>query len=119
MAGIGDFLPDGIPDIAIGAPGATLNGLSRSGAVFVVPGSFLRPARTQAVDLGTVGQTGGAPGIVFTGERSGQGAGFSVAGAGNVDGSVPGQAASADLLIGAPIPSPASPVPPVDRAVPT
>ncbi len=102
VAGVGNFLGDGGPDIAVGAPGATLNGLNQSGAVFVIPGTFLKPARTQAVSLQSVGQSGGTPGVVFTGERSGQGAGFSVAGPGDVDGASPGQPAAADLLIGAP-----------------
>jgi hypothetical protein len=99
VAGIGDFIPDGNPDIAIGAPGSSISGLSQSGSVFVISGGFLRPARTQVVDLATVGQTGGVPGMIFTGERAGQGAGFSVAAAGDVDATSP---ASSDLLIGAP-----------------
>jgi hypothetical protein len=102
VAGIGDFFPDGIPDIAIGAPGASLNGLATSGAVFAIPGSFLRPARTQVVDLLTVAQPAGIPGAVFTGEVSGQGFGFSVAGPGDVEGFVSGQQVAADLLVGAP-----------------
>ncbi len=102
VAGLGDFLPDGIPDIAIGAPGATVNGIAASGAVAVIPGSALRPATTRTIDLRTVGQTGGTPGILFGGQAPGQGVGFSVAGPGDVDGRTPGTAAAADLLIGAP-----------------
>ena len=101
VAGIGDFIPDGINDVAIGAPGATVNGIAQSGAVFVVSGTFLRPARTQVINVYTVGQPNGPTGVVFSGENAGQGAGFSVAGAGDVDGVVGGVSAG-DLLIGAP-----------------
>lgn len=102
VAGIGDFLPDGIVDIAIGAPGATVNGITNSGAVFVISGAALRPATTRTIDLRTVGQTGGIPGVIYAGAAPGQGVGFSVAGPGDVDGRTPGQPAAADLLIGAP-----------------
>ncbi len=99
VAGIGAFLNDGGADIAIGAPGATLNGL-QGGAVFVVANSFINLARTQVVDLLTVGQAGsGVGGVIFAGSSPQEAAGFAVAGGGNIDASSP---ATSDLLIGAP-----------------
>ncbi len=99
VAGIGAFLNSGGADIAIGAPGATINA-TQGGAVFVVPNSFINLARTQTVDLLTDGQTGGiSGGVIFAGSNATGGAGFSVAGGGNIDASSP---ATSDLLIGAP-----------------
>ena len=100
----GDFLTDNRQDIAIGAPGATINGLTTSGAVYVISGNgVLRPATTQTINVDTVGQNGGIGGVIIGGADAGDQAGFSVAGVGNVDGdSSPGGLSNDDLLIGAP-----------------
>ncbi len=104
VASAGDILADGLPDIAIGAPNATVNALPGSGAVYVISGVTLRPARTQTISLATVGQGGATntPGIVFSGAGSGDAAGYSIASAGNVGGQTVNATAQTDLLIGAP-----------------
>jgi hypothetical protein len=103
VAGVGDVLANGFNDIAIGAPNATVSGAAGQGAVYLVSGQFLSPARIQVVDLMTVGQPGGTPGVIFAGAQGGDATGRAVAGAGNVDGATnaAGQSVS-DLLIGAP-----------------
>ena len=102
VASAGDILPDGLPDIAIGAPNASINGLPSSGAVYVVSGAVLRPARTQTIGLQFTNQGGASnvPGVVFTGGTAGDSAGFAVASAGNFSGAT-GQASST-LVIGSP-----------------
>jgi hypothetical protein len=103
VAGVGDVIADGFRDIAIGAPGASLNGLAGNGAVYVVSGATLRAARTATIRLDLVGQAGGSPGVIFAGAGAGDQAGTSIAPAGNVDGDLTGAGLSIDdLLIGAP-----------------
>jgi hypothetical protein len=103
VAGIGDVLTDGVPEIAIGSPGASFNGLAGNGAVYVISGAALQQARTATIRLDQVGQTGGVPGVIFAGARAGEQAGFSVAPAGNVDGDLSASRQPiADFLIGAP-----------------
>jgi FG-GAP repeat len=104
VASAGDILPDGLLDIAIGAPNATLNGLPNSGGVYVISGTALRPARTQTIPLQSVGQGGAAnvPGVVFAGSSPSQNAGFSVAAGGNFAGTSINGIPQNTLLIGAP-----------------
>ncbi len=105
VGNVGDLLTDGNRDIAIGAPNASYNGMSGNGAVYVISGGFLAPARTQTVNLQNVGQGGAnnVPGVLFTGANSGDQAGFSVAGAGNFNGATTSVGQSIDdILIGAP-----------------
>ena len=104
VSNAGDLIPDGRNDIAIGAPGVSYNGLPSSGAVYVVSGAFLQTSPTGLFNLQTVGQTtaGAVPGLLFTGATPGGQAGFSVAYAGDVDGTVTNGRQAADLLIGAP-----------------
>jgi hypothetical protein len=103
VAPAGDVITDGFPDIAIGAPNATISGLSGQGAVYLVSGGFLRPARTATVPLETVGQAGGVPGIIFAGANAGGATGRSVAGVGNTTGATNAAGTpTGDLLIGAP-----------------
>lgn len=103
VAVAGPFLDDGFTDIAIGAPNATITGSAGQGAVYVVAGNFLRPARTVTVPINTVGQAGGISGVIFSGANSGDAAGRSVAGVGNVDGATgAGGRVISDLAIGAP-----------------
>lgn len=109
VAGVGDWITDGFNDIAIGAPGASITGLANQGAVYVVSGAFLRPARSITVALNTVGQGGATntPGFILAGSVSGDNTGFSVAGAGDTTGQTTGaNQAIHDLLIGAPDVSP-------------
>lgn len=102
LAGVGDVITDGNNDIAIGAPGATINGLSNSGAVYVISGAAL-PTTSATINLALVGQTGGTPGVIFGGSTAGDNAGFSIAGAGNVNGAITSANQSIqDMLIGAP-----------------
>lgn len=101
VAGVGDVITSGFNDIAIGAPGFSANGLTNAGGVYLIPGSSLPTSGT--VLLSAVGQSGGVPGVVFTGSTSGAQAGFSVAGAGSVDaGLTTANQRIDDLLIGAP-----------------
>ena len=104
VASAGDIFPDGLLDIAIGAPNATVNGLPSSGAVYVISGTALRPARTQTILLQNVGQGGpnNIPGVVFAGGTSGENAGFSIAAGGNFAATTVGGVAQNTLLIGAP-----------------
>lgn len=102
VAGVADVITNGVNDIAIGAPGTTANGLANAGAVYLLDGSAI-PAGTATVNLSSVGQSGGRLGAIFTGENAGDQAGFSVAFAGNVDGSITtANQPIDDLLIGAP-----------------
>jgi hypothetical protein len=102
VAGVGDVITDGLNDIVIGAPAATANGLSRAGAVYLLSGTAI-PSGTTTINLNTVGQSGGLAGAIFIGATSGAAAGWSVAGAGNVDGALTtANQPIQDLLIGAP-----------------
>ncbi len=102
VGGIGDVITDGFPEIAIGAPDASVLNGSQSGAVFVISGAGITSGLTQSVDLATVGTTA-APGVVFAGAIAGDQAGWSLAGVGNVNGATAnGSFPIGDLLIGAP-----------------
>jgi hypothetical protein len=108
VAGVGDVITDGVPDIAIGAPKATVanSGFTGTGAVYLLSGAFI-PATTMVINLQNVGQTtlttlNPQPGVLFLGSVSGGLAGFSLAGAGNVNGALTGTLPIADMLIGAP-----------------
>lgn len=105
VSGAGDFITDGFNDISIGAPGASITGLANQGAVYVVSGAFLRPARTITVPLNFVGQGGSTnvPGLILAGAVSGDNTGFSTAGAGDTTGrTTTANQVIGDLLIGAP-----------------
>lgn len=96
VAGIGTFLGAGDNGIALGAPGATVGGVTLSGAVYVMTGANL-PTTPTTIDVTGIGQDGGTVGLTFAGPSSGGDAGFSVGFAGDVNGDGVG-----DLLIGAP-----------------
>ncbi len=103
VAGIGDFITDGNPDVAIGSPNATITGLAGQGAVYVISGAALRTARTATIALNTVGQNNGVPGLLLTGIMAGDQLGYSLAGAGNTTGrTTPANRPIQDLLIGSP-----------------
>jgi hypothetical protein len=88
VSGAGDVNGDGKADLIVGAPGADLNG-SNSGKSYVVFGK----ADSTAVELSNVAN--GTGGFAINGEAEGSGAGFSVSGAGDVNGD-----GKDDLIIG-------------------
>ncbi|TAH46091.1 MAG: hypothetical protein EYC71_04925 [Gammaproteobacteria bacterium] len=88
VSGAGDVNGDGLADLIIGAHGADLNGVSLVGQSYVVFGK----ADSTTVDLGNLG-TGG---FVIDGFDDGDRSGYSVSGAGDVNGD-----GLADLIIGA------------------
>jgi hypothetical protein len=101
VAAAGTVLSAQTNSVAIGAPGASLNGQAQNGAVYIVSGETggaLRPASTRVVNLAFLGQGGttNIPGVILSGANSGDAAGYSLADAGNVD-ATPGD----ELLIGA------------------
>lgn len=102
LAGVGDVITDGSNDIAIGAPTITANGRPNAGAVYLLSGAAL-PTTTATINLANVG-TSTAPGIIFAGANTGDNAGWSISGAGNVNGDITtsGNIAIQDMLIGAP-----------------
>lgn len=96
VAGIGTLLGSGDNGIALGAPAATVGGVTLSGAVYVMTGANLPTAPT-TIDVTTIGQTGGVTGLTFAGPSSGSETGFSIGFGGDVNGDGLG-----DILIGAP-----------------
>ncbi len=90
VAGAGDVNGDGRDDVIIGAPNADNNGRSGSGSVYVIYGKD----SIDSVDLSALDEEDG---FRIDGAANGDGAGFSVAGAGDVNGDD-----LADVIIGAP-----------------
>jgi hypothetical protein len=88
VSGAGDVNGDGINELIIGAPGANGNGYA--GESYVVFGSNTFPVRLSPVDLN------GSNGFVINGIGAGDYSGFSVSGAGDVNGD-----GIDDLIIGA------------------
>ncbi|WAS94649.1 FG-GAP-like repeat-containing protein [Nannocystis punicea] len=89
IAAAGDVNGDGFADLVIGAPKASTNGTA-SGSAYVVFGKDnLDPVYLDAV-------TAGVGGFAILGEKAGDAAGRSVAGAGDVDGD-----GLADIVVGA------------------
>ncbi|MFO0039070.1 MAG: beta strand repeat-containing protein [Synechococcaceae cyanobacterium] len=90
VASAGDVNGDGLIDLIVGARNATAGSQSVSGRSYVVFGK----ADTTAVDLSAI--AGGTGGFVINGQSAGDQAGYSVAGAGDVNGD-----GLADLIVGA------------------
>jgi hypothetical protein len=89
---IGDFNGDGLADLVVGADLADPDGVTGAGRSYVVFGrTSTAPIDLSALDAGTT-----ADGFALNGESAGDGAGWTVAGAGDVNGD-----GYADLLIGA------------------
>ncbi len=88
VAGAGDFNGDGRPDLLIGAPEAGNNGRAASGSAYLVLGQT-GPVRLDLLNPGTAG-------VRFDGAAAGDGAGYSVAAAGDVNGD-----GRADVLVSA------------------
>ena len=102
VAGVGDVIADGVRDIAIGAPGATIDGQAGAGAVYVVSGQAVRTATTKTINLNTVGATNGTAGVIIAGATTGDRFGSSISTAGNIDGSkTSGNVSIDDFVIGA------------------
>jgi hypothetical protein len=92
---------DGQDTIAIGEPGASFNGKTGNGAVFLFPVSSL-PTTLGGTNIV---QVQASKPFTIVGANSGDGAGFSIADAGDVNGATVTGAAGTninDLLIGAP-----------------
>ncbi len=101
VAGIGDIFGGGTDNIAIGAPGATVNGNSAAGDTYIVPSSLL-PVGNSVISLNTIGQ-GNVPGIQITGTTANDNSGFALAGLGDINGATTGTGTKiTDFAIGAP-----------------
>jgi uncharacterized repeat protein (TIGR01451 family) len=88
VAGTADVNGDGVADLIVGAPFATNNGRAFSGSAYVVFG----PLSPGTIDLAQLG----AAGVRIDGAAAGDYAGYSVAGAGDVNGD-----GLSDVLVGA------------------
>lgn len=91
----GDFNGDGLADLLIGAPTATLASGSKTGKSYLVFGK----TGTGAIDLNVV--AGGVGGFMITGQNAGDLSGFDVFAAGDVNGD-----GLSDLILSAPDSSP-------------
>ncbi len=100
VSAAGDVNGDGFADVIVGAPQSDPGGQANAGTSYVVFGK----ATTTAIDLGTVAAGGaGAGGFAITGQAAGELSGYSVKGAGDVNGD-----GLADLLVGAYVADPVS-----------
>jgi hypothetical protein len=96
VAGVGDVNGDGLDDIAVGAPFVSPQQRSGAGACYVIFGS--RDGYPDVIDPSLLD---GENGFVIEGAASGDRAGWSVAGAGDLD-----DDGVVDLVVGAPSASP-------------
>jgi len=97
VAGGSNILGDGLSDVILGAPSATVNvSAGGTGAVYVDSVTNVS-AGVSTVDVSTLGTNNTS--VILVGANSGDQAGFSVADAGNVNGAA---GSVDDLLIGAP-----------------
>ena len=92
VAGAGDVNGDGRDDVVVGAEGADNNGRANSGSAYVVYGSSSTPAAP--IDLAALGSGG----FQIDGAAAIDEAGYSVAGAGDVNGD-----GRDDVIVGAPL----------------
>ena len=83
VAGAGDLNNDGYADVVVGTPYADVDGQEDAGAAYVIYGPWAETRWAEDADA------------VFTGSDAGDQAGFSVAGAGDIDGD-----GNDDLIVG-------------------
>ena len=99
FADVPNLFGDGSEALVIGEPGASLNGKTGNGGVFV----FQQSAVPQTIGANNVVQVQAQSQFTFAGANSGDAAGFSVANAGNVNGDTDTTTSGInDLLIGCP-----------------
>ena len=98
FADVPNLFGDGGDDLVIGEPGASLNGKTGNGGVFV----FQASAIPLTLGADNVVQVQAQSPFTIAGANSGDAAGFSVANAGDVNGATVSSAPINDLLIGAP-----------------
>lgn len=98
FADMPNLFGQGLDNLIIGEPGASLNNKTGNGGVFVFQATSLplTPGADNVVDVRSQSQ------LTFAGANSGDAAGFSVANAGDVNGATLGAFPINDLLIGAP-----------------
>ena len=93
VSGAGDVNGDGLADVIVGAPWSDSNGNTNSGASYVVFGK----RNGEVVELSNVGDDSALDGFVITGVAPHERSGFSVSGAGDVNGD-----GLDDIVVGAP-----------------
>ncbi|AGY58564.1 integrin alpha [Gloeobacter kilaueensis] len=93
VSGAGDVNGDGLPDVIVGASGASPNGQAAAGRSYVVFGK----RNGQPVDLTAIDSGSSPDGFVINGSQAGDQSGRSVSGAGDVNGD-----GLADVIVGAP-----------------
>ena len=98
FADVPNLFGDGVDNLVIGEPGASLNGKTGNGGVFV----FQATSLPLTAGANNVVQVQAESQFTIAGANSGDAAGFSVANAGNVNGATIGAFSVNDLLIGAP-----------------
>lgn len=91
VAGVGDVNGDGLVDVVIGAPNADTSAGIDAGRTYVVFG------QTTSIPVNLTDVAAGIGGFVIDGQAAGDNSGFSVSGAGDINGD-----GLADLLVGAP-----------------
>ena len=98
VSSAGDVNGDGMDDLIVGAPYASVNGSSNNGASYVV---FGKANNTTAVDLSVIASGNSSLGFLINGASAGDNSGFSVSSAGDLNGD-----GFDDLIVGAPNASP-------------
>ena len=90
VSGAGDINDDGIADLVVGAPGADSTSAGKTYVIFGSKAGWSSPISLSSLN--------GANGFVLNGENAGDDSGYSVSGAGDINGD-----GIADLVVGAPV----------------